>query len=78
MTIFDTLRGSKMTELDTQLGNLLKKFRLNAKLSQKEIAENIISRSTYTRIECGETKISSTDLLKILDRLNLNYVEFFT
>lgn len=77
MTIFDTPRGSKMTEIDTQLGNLLKKFRLNAKLSQKEISQNIISRSTYTRIECGETKISSTDLLKILDRLNLNYVEFF-
>ncbi len=66
-----------MSELDKQLGNLLKKFRLNAKLSQKELSENIISRSTYTRVEYGETKISSTDLIQILDRLNLNYVEFF-
>lgn len=59
-----------------ELGKTLKKIRLNKGLTQKLVAENIISHSYYAKIERENSHISADYFLKILDRLNMEASEF--
>lgn len=60
-----------------KLGDALKLIRTNKGLSQKKIAEGIISTSFYSKVEKGHSNISSELLFKILEQLNINLDEFW-
>lgn len=48
------------------IGDKLKKVRFSLGLSQTEMADGIINRSFYSRIESGQNNINASDLLQIL------------
>ena len=58
----------------------LRKTRLNQGLTQGDMAKgmDLKSRSTYTRMERGDTEIKANDIEKISRLLNKNVDYFFT
>lgn len=59
------------------IGQRLKDIRLSLGLSQKEMVEGIMDRSSYSRIESGKTLIGISSLLKILELHQISILDFF-
>jgi len=55
---------------------LLRQLRLERGLSQKELAEGIVTRTTISNYETGKNNISLEVLLLLLEKLNLTIDEF--
>ena len=60
-----------------EIGELLKEYRLSLGITQKQMAENIVSTSFYSRVEQGISRINAIDLLKILKLHSINKTDFF-
>lgn len=58
------------------LGSTIKKIRVERGLKQKEVCENIVTMSYYSRIERNISDPTITVFLKILSRLNISFDEF--
>lgn len=58
------------------VGKLIKTLRKERQLTQEELAEGITTRTTLASIENRNKDISFDVLLKILDRLNIQMMEF--
>lgn len=68
-----------MNNINFYLGNNLRKFREQRKLSQEYFAEHCgISRAYYGRIERGEHSITIELCQKIADYLGVHISELFT
>ena len=57
-------------------GEFIKKIRQEKHLTQKELAEGILSKNFLSKFERGESKITSEIFLKLLERLNVSLDEF--
>ena len=57
-------------------GEFIKKIRQDKHLTQKELAEGILSKNFLSKFERGESKITSEIFLKLLERLNVSLDEF--
>lgn len=60
----------------SHIGLLIKEIRLNKNFTQEYVSKNIMSQSSYSKFEKGETDIGSTKLIYILEKLQINYYEF--
>ena len=58
------------------IGNSLRDIRKALALSQKQMADGIMSQSNYSKVENGTIEISFTKMLEILDRLDMSLEEF--
>ncbi len=64
--------------IKTKVGNKIKKFRLNAGLSQEKLALNAdLDRTYISSIEKGERNISIIVLEKLAKALNVSIRDFF-
>ena len=59
-----------------QLGKVFHDFRTNRSISLKQIADENVSVSQISRFERGETDISVTKFLKILENMHVEVTEF--
>ena len=59
--------------MNKEIGQRLKDIRLSLGLSQKEMVEGVMDRSSYSRIESGKTLIGISSLLKILELNQCSY-----
>ena len=57
-------------------GEFIKKIRKEKHLTQKELAEGILSKNFLSKFERGESKITSEIFLNLLERLNISLDEF--
>lgn len=60
------------------IGNLLKKYRLEQGKTQVEFAGKVISRSYYAKIENEKHQIKAADLICLLDYNGIDLTAFFT
>ncbi|MDF7672829.1 hypothetical protein PT281_06040 [Lactobacillus sp. ESL0701] len=60
-----------------KIGTLLKEFRISQSKTKKEWAGNVISPSFYARVEKGANRISSEDLIKLLQYNKISLTKFF-
>lgn len=69
---------------DRNMGQNLKKLRLDAGLSQEKLCAELqrrgsdIGRSTYEKYECGELNIKISVLVNLKKIYNCTYDDFFT
>lgn len=59
-----------------KFGKTIKKIRVEKRLTQKNVAEGIVTLSYYSRIERDISEPTVSVFLKILHRLNLDFDEF--
>ncbi|MGY3750803.1 helix-turn-helix domain-containing protein [Vagococcus acidifermentans] len=59
------------------IGNTLKKIRIERGLSQKEMCHDIVTTSYYSKVERGIHQISADNLLIILQKNNISVTDFF-
>ena len=59
-------------------GRVLKKLREERGFKLKDVAGDVISTRTLMRFEADETSISISIFEKLLDNLNINYLDYFT
>lgn len=59
-----------------QLGTVFHEFRTNRNISLKQIADENVSASQISRFERGETDISLTKFLKVLENMHVEMNEF--
>ena len=59
-------------------GRVLKKLREERGYKLKDVAGDVISTRTLMRFEADETSISVSIFEKLLDNLNINYLDYFT
>lgn len=59
------------------MGEILKKIRIEKKLTQSEFAHNVISESFYSKVERGKNELNAVDLLNLLQVNNINKEDFF-
>ncbi|KRN56598.1 helix-turn-helix domain-containing protein [Carnobacterium divergens] len=59
------------------IGGTLKKIREAKNLTQKEVSEDILSLSFYNKIENDKNSLTIELFFKILNRLNVDFDEFF-
>ena len=59
-------------------GRVLKKLREERGYKLKDVAGDVISTRTLMRFEADETSISISIFEKLLDNLNINYLDYFT
>ena len=59
-------------------GRVLKKLREERGYKLKDVAGDVISTRTLIRFEADETSISISIFEKLLDNLNINYLDYFT
>lgn len=59
-------------------GRVLKKLREERGYKLKDVAGDVISTKTLMRFEADETSISISIFEKLLDNLNINYLDYFT
>ena len=57
-------------------GEFIKKIRKEKYLTQKELAEGILSKNFLSKFERGESKITSEIFMNLLERLNVSLDEF--
>ena len=57
-------------------GEFIKKIRHEKHLTQKELAEGILSKNFLSKFERGESKITSEIFMNLLERLNVSLDEF--
>ena len=68
-----------MDDLKIKFGKQIKKFRLKRNLSQEELAEMVdIAVNNMGKIERGESFVTSANLEKLAEALNVRVQEFFT
>lgn len=60
------------------IGEALKSLRLNAGLTQTEMAAGVMTESFYSKIERGVHSIDADTLIKILTAHHFDVVEFFS
>lgn len=67
-----------MSNIKQDVGNRIRQLRIQAGLSQEDLA-NIceIDRTYITSVECGRRNISIVNLEKIANGLNISLCEFF-
>ena len=58
------------------LGEIFREFRTNRNISLKQIADNTVSASQISRFERGETDISLSRFLRVLDNMHVEMNEF--
>ena len=59
-------------------GRVLKKLREERGYKLKDVAGDVISTRTLMRFEADETSITISIFEKLLDNLNINYLDYFT
>lgn len=59
------------------IGELLKEYRLEKGLTQKQFAEGVVSTSYYSKVEKDEHRITAEDLIAILEHNNIGMWSFF-
>ena len=59
-------------------GRVLKKLREERGYKLKDVAGDVISTRILMRFEADETSISISIFEKLLDNLNINYLDYFT
>ncbi|MBA1393260.1 XRE family transcriptional regulator, partial [Lactobacillus sp. XV13L] len=59
-----------------KVGQLLKQYRREKNLTQKQMAAGIISPSFYAKVEKGQHEINATDFLAILQVQEIDLIEF--
>lgn len=57
-------------------GIVIKQLRQARALTQKEVYQDIVSRSFYSRLEHGQYDVDATHLWQLLDRLSVGTAEF--
>lgn len=57
----------------TKFGEEIKKKRLEKGLTQKELSENICTQATVSNLENGASVPTISILLKLADRLNIEF-----
>ena len=68
---------------DLNMGDNLRRLRLNAKLSQEKLCAKLqclgcdIGRSTYAKYEAGELNIKASVLVALKDIYNCTFDDFF-
>ncbi|EGF87261.1 helix-turn-helix domain-containing protein [Gemella haemolysans] len=60
------------------MDEFLKKLREERGYKLKDVAGDVISTRTLMRFEADETSISISIFEKLLDNLNINYLDYFT
>lgn len=65
-----------MTSIDESIGSHFKRIRKNKGYTQDYIAENIMSRSTYTKIESDLITPGVVKYFQILNSLDMDHAEF--
>lgn len=63
--------------MNKKMGEILKKIRIEKKLTQSEFAHNVISESFYSKVERGKNELNAVDLLNLLQVNNINKEDFF-
>jgi len=58
------------------VGKVLKDIRLSLGYTQTEVCKNIMSQSNYSKVEKGEIDISFSNMIEILNRLDMSVDEF--
>lgn len=59
------------------IGQTLKKIRISKGLTRDELASNILSSSHYFKIEANQSNLTLDKFILILDKLNVEFNEFF-
>ena len=59
------------------IGELLRAYRLEKGVTQKQFADNIVSTSYYSKVEKSEHRITAEDLIAILEHNNIGMWSFF-
>lgn len=60
------------------IGEALKSIRLNAGLTQTQMAADVVSESFYSKIERGVSEVDANVLIQILDAHHFDVVSFFS
>lgn len=60
-----------------EVGELLKKIRLEKNLTQKEMSRGVLSVSYYSKVEKGIHRVGAEDLILILDNNDIQRTYFF-
>lgn len=59
------------------IGELLKKYRTERGMSQKDWCDNIVSPSYYSKVEKDEHRITAEDLIHLLNKNSIDLTHFF-
>ena len=70
------MKNNCQDKFNLEVGKELKILRLKLNLTQSEMANNIISTPTYSKIERGEARISFNDLVSILKVHRIDLYKF--
>ena len=70
------MKNNSQDKFNLEVGKELKILRLKLNLTQSEMANNIISTPTYSKIERGEARISFNDLVSILKVHRIDLYKF--
>ncbi|HEO6964476.1 TPA: helix-turn-helix transcriptional regulator, partial [Streptococcus agalactiae] len=62
--------------MEKELGKTLRRLRKGKKVSISSLADEHLSKSQISRFERGESEITCSRLLNILDKLNITIDEF--
>lgn len=65
-----------MLDINIPIGSTLKKIRENKNYTQKEISDETMARSTYTKFENDDIAPSLSKYLAILDHMDMSHEEF--
>lgn len=65
-----------MENIAYDYGKLIEEIRKSRKMSRNELCENIMSSRNYQRFSNGEVSISHDKIVKLTDRLGLDYFSF--
>ena len=66
----------KVGKMDKELGKTLRRLRQGKQVSISSLADEHLSKSQISRFERGESEISCSRLLNLLDKLNITIDEF--
>ncbi|MDN5372970.1 MAG: hypothetical protein PWR19_2016 [Carnobacterium sp.] len=70
------LGGCQMSDIHVPIGSTLKKIRENKGYTQKEISDDTMARSTYTKFENDDITPTLSKYLAILDHMDMTHDEF--
>lgn len=65
-----------MPDISFPIGSTLKKIRANKGYTQKQISDDTMARSTYTKFETGAISPTLSKYLAILDHMDMSHEEF--
>ncbi len=60
------------------IGQALRRERLNLDLTQQQMCEGVLSRSFYAKVESGQYRINAESLFEILLRHQVDITEFLS